>query len=105
MTCKTGFDIEHREKMSTVKDVAREAGVSVGTISKVLSNNTTVKTALRERVLKAASELNYRPNMAARAAHQQNQHPWAGCARHHQTRFSSSLPCASKPKPPSAATR
>ncbi|WP_195818867.1 LacI family DNA-binding transcriptional regulator [Roseobacter sp. MH60115] len=53
--------------MSTVKDVAREAGVSVGTVSKVLSNNTTVKTALRERVLKAASDLNYRPNMAARA--------------------------------------
>lgn len=53
--------------MSTVKDVAREAGVSVGTVSKVLSNNTTVKTALRERVLQAASDLNYRPNMAARA--------------------------------------
>ncbi|WP_299678728.1 LacI family DNA-binding transcriptional regulator [uncultured Roseobacter sp.] len=53
--------------MSTVKDVAREAGVSVGTVSKVLSNNTTVKTALRDRVLKAASDLNYRPNMAARA--------------------------------------
>lgn len=53
--------------MSTVKDVAREAGVSVGTVSKVMSNNTTVKTALRDRVLKAASDLDYRPNMAARA--------------------------------------
>ncbi|WP_298920403.1 LacI family DNA-binding transcriptional regulator [uncultured Roseobacter sp.] len=53
--------------MSTVKDVAREAGVSVGTVSKVLSNDQTVKPVLRARVMQAVTELNYRPNMAARA--------------------------------------
>nr|WP_318527435.1 hypothetical protein [Roseobacter sp. WL0113] len=41
--------------------------MSVGTVSKVRSSNTAVKTALRERVLKAAFDLNDRPNMAARA--------------------------------------
>lgn len=53
--------------MPTVKDVAQLANVSVGTVSKVLSNDRTVKEALRARVLKAVSDLNYRPNMAARA--------------------------------------
>ncbi|WP_299737588.1 LacI family DNA-binding transcriptional regulator [uncultured Roseobacter sp.] len=53
--------------MPTVKDVARHAGVSVGTVSKVLSEDQTVKVALRERVLQAVTDLNYRPNMAARA--------------------------------------
>lgn len=53
--------------MATVKDVAQLAQVSVGTVSKVLSNDKTVKQALRERVFKAVSDLNYRPNMAARA--------------------------------------
>ncbi|WP_375230139.1 LacI family DNA-binding transcriptional regulator [Roseobacter sp. S98] len=53
--------------MATVKDVAQLAQVSVGTVSKVLSKDTTVKDALRERVLKAVTDLNYRPNMAARA--------------------------------------
>ncbi|MEM9342441.1 MAG: LacI family DNA-binding transcriptional regulator, partial [Pseudomonadota bacterium] len=53
--------------MATVKDVAQLAQVSVGTVSKVLSNDQTVKEALRGRVMKAVSDLNYRPNMAARA--------------------------------------
>jgi LacI family transcriptional regulator len=53
--------------MATVKDVAREAGVSVGTVSKVLSKDLTVKKALRDRVTKAVEQLGYRPNMSARA--------------------------------------
>ncbi|MBU2867396.1 LacI family DNA-binding transcriptional regulator [Pacificibacter marinus] len=53
--------------MSTVKDVAQRAGVSVGTVSKVLSRNPTVKPALRERVMHAVDELGYKPNLAARA--------------------------------------
>jgi len=53
--------------MTTVKDVAREAGVSVGTVSKVLSDNPTVKRALRERVMLAVDQLGYKPNLAARA--------------------------------------
>lgn len=53
--------------MVTVKDVAREAGVSVGTVSKVLSKDLTVRPALRERVMTAVDHLGYRPNLAARA--------------------------------------
>ncbi|ABD56008.1 LacI family DNA-binding transcriptional regulator [Jannaschia sp. CCS1] len=53
--------------MPTVKDVARHAGVSVGTVSKVLSRDDTVKEALRDRVLSAVTDLGYKPNMAARA--------------------------------------
>ncbi|MEP3278982.1 MAG: LacI family DNA-binding transcriptional regulator [Stappiaceae bacterium] len=53
--------------MPTVKDVAREAEVSVGTVSKVLSKDRTVKSALRERVQRAVETLGYKPNLVARA--------------------------------------
>lgn len=53
--------------MPTVKDVAKLANVSVGTVSKVLSRDPTVKAALRDRVQSAVQELGYRPNHAARA--------------------------------------
>ena len=53
--------------MATVKDVAREAEVSIGTVSKVLSEDPTVKSALRERVKAAIDHLGYRPNLVARA--------------------------------------
>ncbi|MHA7773523.1 LacI family DNA-binding transcriptional regulator [Roseibium sp. M-1] len=53
--------------MPTIKDVARKAGVSVGTVSRVLSKNETVKQPLKERVLAAMAELHYKPNLAARA--------------------------------------
>ncbi|GFE66482.1 LacI family DNA-binding transcriptional regulator [Litoreibacter roseus] len=53
--------------MTTVKDVARAAEVSVGTVSKVLSKDQTVKPALRARVLQAVETLGYKPNLAARA--------------------------------------
>ncbi|MEO0384333.1 MAG: LacI family DNA-binding transcriptional regulator [Pseudomonadota bacterium] len=53
--------------MATVRDVARHAGVSVGTASKVLANNRTVKVHLRERVEQAVRALGYKPNLAARA--------------------------------------
>lgn len=51
----------------TIRDVARKADVSVGTVSRVLSKNTTVKQPLKERVLAAVLELGYKPNLAARA--------------------------------------
>jgi len=53
--------------MPTIKDVARKAGVSVGTVSRVLSKNESVKQPLKERVLAAMAELDYKPNLAARA--------------------------------------
>ena len=50
-----------------MKDIAQDLGVSVVTISKVLRNHTDIGIETRERVLKRMKELNYRPNLAARA--------------------------------------
>src|SRR5438552_15025761 len=54
--------------MSTrMKDIARDLGVSVITISKVLRNHPVVGEQTRERVLARVKELDYRPNLAARS--------------------------------------
>ena len=50
-----------------LKDIARDLGVSTVTVSKVLRGRTDVGHKTRERVLKRMSELNYQPNMLARA--------------------------------------
>jgi DNA-binding LacI/PurR family transcriptional regulator len=50
-----------------ITDVARLAGVSVPTVSRVITGSTPVRAEKRERVLAAIAELGYRPNGAARA--------------------------------------
>ena len=52
---------------ATLSDVARAAGVSVGTVSNVLSGAGSVAPATRARVEKAMSELRFRPNQLAQA--------------------------------------
>lgn len=52
--------------MSTIKDVARLAGVSASTVSRTLTNRVYVDEATRQKVLHAAKELHYRPNLAAK---------------------------------------
>jgi DNA-binding LacI/PurR family transcriptional regulator len=52
--------------MVTMKDVARKAGVSLGTVSNVLNNVSTVSEENRRKVLDAVKELNYRVNTVAR---------------------------------------
>ena len=49
-----------------MKDIARDVGVSVVTVSKVLRNHSDISSETRDRVLKWMKELNYRPNLAAR---------------------------------------
>lgn len=49
------------------RDVAREAGVSQATVSRVINNNPGVSPSMRERVLKAMQQLGYSPNASARA--------------------------------------
>ena len=51
--------------MATIKDVARKAGVSISTVSRVLNNSGPVSEKARAAVLKAMEELGYTP------------HPWA----------------------------
>jgi LacI family transcriptional regulator len=54
--------------MATLADVAREAGVSIATASRVLNGSARkVAEVYRERVLVAASRLNYTANLAAQA--------------------------------------
>lgn len=50
-----------------MKDIARDLGVSVVTISKVLRNHSDIGEETRQRVLRRMKELNYQPNYAARA--------------------------------------
>lgn len=50
----------------SIQKIARLAGVSVATVSRVLNNSDTVKAKNRERVLQAIKESNYQPNLLAR---------------------------------------
>jgi LacI family transcriptional regulator len=52
---------------STITDVADAAGVSIKTVSRVFNDEPNVRPLTRERVLKAAGELDYHPNVAARS--------------------------------------
>jgi LacI family transcriptional regulator len=50
-----------------LEEVAKRAGVSTATVSRVLNNISVVKTSTRARVMKAVAELNYHPNLHARS--------------------------------------
>lgn len=50
-----------------MKDIARDLGVSVVTVSKVLRHHSDIGEETRAKVLQRMKELNYRPNLAARA--------------------------------------
>jgi LacI family transcriptional regulator len=58
----------------TMNEVAREAGVSLGTVSKVLNGNATVAAMLRERVLDACKKLNYQRNQIAASLRSRQTH-------------------------------
>lgn len=53
--------------MATIADVARQAGVSMMTVSRVINNSGAVSDATREKVEAAIRNLGYRPNMVARS--------------------------------------
>ncbi len=50
----------------TIKDLARLCGVSVGTVDRALRNREGIRAATRERILAAARERGYKPNIVAR---------------------------------------
>ncbi|MGX9936546.1 LacI family DNA-binding transcriptional regulator [Advenella kashmirensis] len=57
----------HKGNSVTIRDVAREAGVSVATVSRVLNKFDTVGAEIRDHVLDVATKLRYSPQAAARA--------------------------------------
>ena len=52
--------------MSTIKEVAKLAGVSVSTVSRAISGNAYVEEEKRQKVMEAITKLNYKPNQMAR---------------------------------------
>lgn len=53
-------------KNSTIRDVAKRAGVGIATVSRVLNDNKRVSDETRNKVLRAIKELNFSPNIMAR---------------------------------------
>jgi LacI family transcriptional regulator len=56
----------HKNQSSTIADVAKRAGVSIATVSRVINGNTPVAASTAERVQAAIKELNFVPQSAAR---------------------------------------
>ncbi len=52
--------------MASIKDVAKEAGVGVATVSRVLNESGYVSADTKDKILKAMKKLNYTPNELAR---------------------------------------
>ena len=60
-------ELTARRRETSMADVARVAGVSGQTVSRVANGHSSVRAATREKVLAVMRELDYRPNSAARA--------------------------------------
>ena len=52
--------------MTTIKDVAKKAGVSIGVVSKAFNNYVDISEKTRQRIFAIAKELNYTPNVVAK---------------------------------------
>ena len=63
---RSGPPAPARPRLTVMRDVAKLAGVSHQTVSRVLNNHPNVRHETRERVLEAMRSLNYRRNLAAR---------------------------------------
>ena len=53
--------------MATIKDVAKETGLSIGTVSRVFNNRGYISQETRDKVEAAVKKLNYHPNAMARS--------------------------------------
>ncbi len=53
--------------MTTLKDVARESGLAIGTVSRVLNNRGYISESTRKRVYEVMERLHYQPNEVARS--------------------------------------
>ena len=53
--------------MSTCKDVAKKAGVSIASVSRAFREDISMKADTRDKILQIAREMNYYPNTIARS--------------------------------------
>ena len=60
--------------MITIKDVAKLAGLSICTVSRALAGKDKIRPETRDRVMVAAKELDYKPNLSARSLKTGNTH-------------------------------
>ena len=67
MAARAGHENAVSERVLTSHDVARLAGVSQATVSRVLRQDPKVRPEMRERVMRVVAETRYLPNAAARA--------------------------------------
>ena len=58
----------------TIKDIARESGYAVGTVSRVINNNPNVSDAARARIMEVIERYNFQPNSNAKHLKQQGSH-------------------------------
>lgn len=66
--------------MPSLKDLAKECGVSVATVSKALNDQPDIAAATRERIRAAARRMGYLPNAAARASKPTVLIIWGSCS-------------------------
>lgn len=69
MTDEPTADEPLRRLTPTIRDVARIAGVSIGTASKALNANGRLRQETRDKVMTVAREIGYRPNDMAQSLH------------------------------------
>ena len=68
----------------TIYDVAREAGVSMATVSRVVNGNKNVKENTRKKVLEVIDRLDYRPKCSSSwLGKQTNNNCWGCHPRYH----------------------
>lgn len=60
---------EEKRVNATIHDVARAAGVSIGTVSKALNGTGSLAQATRDKVMETVRALNFRPNLLAKSLH------------------------------------
>ena len=56
----------------TIKDIAKESGYAIGTVSRVLNNNPSVSPVARAKILEVIKRYNYQPNSNAKHLKQQS---------------------------------
>ncbi len=68
------FDMPIKKRAMTIQDVAKAAGVSVSTVSRVLNGKVDVASDTQERILEVIAKLGYTSNLAARSmrSHKKN---------------------------------